>query len=108
MNETLVPEPSVTLNAAENRFELLTDGQLSVVEFQRRGDNTLALIHTEVPEELEGHGVGSRLVRGVFEYVRAKGLNVIPLCPFVVAFLHRHPEFLAEVHPAYRGRFAIQ
>lgn len=107
MNAVLASESSVTLNAAENRFELFTDGRLSVVEFQRRDEHTLALTHTEVPEELEGQGIGSRLVRGVFGYVRANGLNVIPLCPFVVAFLHRHPEFVADVHPDYQGRFAI-
>jgi len=108
MKTTLTTPSAVTNNRAEHRFELDTDGKLSVVEYQPRGETTLALTHTEVPEELEGHGVGSRLVRGVFEYVRENGLNVIPLCPFVVAFLHRHPEFVAYVHPAYQGRFAIQ
>lgn len=108
MDNTLTSPAAITNNHAERRFELDTDGKLSVVEYQLRGENTLALTHTEVHPDLEGHGVGSRLVRGVFEYVRAEGLNVIPLCPFVVAFLHRHPEFVADVHPAYQGRFAIQ
>lgn len=108
MDNTLTPQSAVTNNRAEHRFELDTDGKRSVVEYQQRGDSTLALTHTEVHPDLEGHGVGSRLVRGVFEYVRANGLNVVPLCPFVVAFLRRHPEFLADVHPAYQGRFAVQ
>lgn len=108
MNATLAPEETVILNDAESRFELRTEGKLSVVEFQRRGDRTLALTHTEVPEELEGQGVGSRLVRGVFDYVRANGLNVIPLCPFVVAFLHRHPEYVADIQPEHQRRFTVQ
>jgi predicted GNAT family acetyltransferase len=101
-----MPAPnSVVNNPAENRFELNIDGKLSVVEYAQRGEFTLALTHTEVHPDLEGHGVGSRLVSGVFDYVRAHHLNVIPLCPFVTAYLRRHLSDLDVVHPAYRKQF---
>lgn len=98
-------ENTVVNNPQQHRFELTTDGKLSVVEYQQRGGDTLALTHTEVHPDLEGHGVGSKLVAGVFDYVRANGLDIIPLCPFVSAYLHRHPADLDVVRPAYRTQF---
>jgi hypothetical protein len=49
--------------------------------------------HTEVPPEMSGHGVGSQLVRGALEAARARGLKVVARCPFVAAYLAKHPEF---------------
>jgi uncharacterized protein len=51
------------------------------------------VIASEVPPALGGRGVGSALVRGVLEAARARGLKVVPKCPFVSAFMGRHPEF---------------
>ena len=56
------------------------------------GPGWIALRHTEVQEDFEGQGVGSRLVRSVLDDVRRRGLSVIPQCPFVVAWLQKHPE----------------
>jgi predicted GNAT family acetyltransferase len=46
-----------------------------------------------VPKELEGHGIGSALVRGLLEIARAQGLKVHAVCPFVKAYLDRHAEY---------------
>ena len=78
-------------NPAEHRFELRVDGQLAVATYRREGD-ILVLEHTGVPEALEGHGVGSRLIEGALAAVRARGLKVEPACPFVAAYIERHPE----------------
>jgi predicted GNAT family acetyltransferase len=51
------------------------------------------LVHTEVAPSAEGAGVGSRLVRGALDDVRARGLRVAPLCPFVREYIRRHPEY---------------
>ena len=53
----------------------------------------LTILHTEVPKELEGRGIGSALVRGLLEIARAQGLKVQAVCPFVKAYLDRHPEY---------------
>jgi len=52
----------------------------------------MTLLHTEVDRSHEGRGIGSRLIQGVLDDVRARGLRVLPVCPFVLAFLERHPE----------------
>jgi hypothetical protein len=50
-------------------------------------------VHTEVEEAVEGTGVGSQLVREALDDFRARGLGVVPVCPFVSAYLRRHPEY---------------
>jgi hypothetical protein len=53
----------------------------------------ITLVHTEVPPALEGKGIGSALVRGVLDLVRGRGLKVVATCPFVAAYMGRHPEY---------------
>jgi uncharacterized protein len=83
---------SVRDNSAQHRFELETDGHTAYAYYQL-APGVITLTHTEVPPALGGRGVGSTLVRGVLETVRARGLKVVPKCPFVAAFMGRHPEF---------------
>ena len=63
----------------------------------RLQDGRLVLTHTEVPDALEGQGVGSRLAQGVFEALRASGRRAVPLCPFMARLAEKHPEFQAVV-----------
>lgn len=97
----------VTRNDARTRFELSVDGKLAVSEYNRLA-NAVMFTHTEVPEALEGQGVGGMLVRGALDDVRAQGLQVIPLCPFVAAFIRRHPEYLDLLSPVSRRQFERQ
>lgn len=53
----------------------------------------VTVLHTEVDEQLEGRGVGSALVRGMLDDIRIRDAKVLPVCPFVRAFLQRHPEY---------------
>lgn len=52
----------------------------------------VVMVHAEVAEDAEGRGLGSRLVAGALADVRARGLKVTPLCPFVAAYIRTHPE----------------
>lgn len=78
-------------NQAESRYELEADGRLATAAY-RMEDGAVAFTHTAVPPELEGQGVGSRLVKGALEDVRARGLRFIPYCSFVAAYAERHRE----------------
>lgn len=82
----------VTHNPEKFRFEVVSGGQVSKLEY-RLGRERLALIHTEVPEDLQGQGIGSDLVRFALTYARDNELKVLPYCPFVAAYLDRHPEW---------------
>jgi len=84
--------PAVRDNADRHRFELDLDGHTAFSEYRRDG-KVLTIMHTEVPKALEGRGIGSSLVRGMLDLVRAQGLKVVPRCPFVKAYIERHAEY---------------
>ena len=91
-------ERTVRNNKQEQRFEMtLGEGVLALIQYRPAGEGVLALTHAEVPEEFEGQGVGSALVKGTFELVRTEELKIIPACPFVAAYLRRHPEYQSLV-----------
>ena len=77
-------------NPALSRFELAIDGQTAFLSYERKADS-LRLIHTEVPEALRGRGFGETLVKGALEAARAEGVRVVAVCPFVRAYLTKHP-----------------
>jgi uncharacterized protein len=78
-------------NPQRSRFELDADGHIAFSNYRRDG-NTVTFMHTEVPKELEGRGIGSALVRGELEIARAQGLTIAATCPFVRAYIAKHPE----------------
>ena len=86
-----MPEADVVLNDERSRFEMEDEGRIAFIDVTRHGD-TMTLVHTEVPEELEGRGIGSALVRGALAYIRDNHLKVVPRCPFVARYLKRHPD----------------
>jgi hypothetical protein len=85
--------PDVKGKSAMSRFEMTSGGAVAFVEYERTAGDRIALLHTEVPEALSGRGVGSKLVRGVLEALRAEGAKVVPRCEFVAAYFERHPEY---------------
>jgi predicted GNAT family acetyltransferase len=88
--------PPVTDNEAGSRFELRAGGQLAELMYRRNGKR-LVLIHTEVPVELEGQGIGGRLVRAAIDRAGRDGMTVVPLCPFARGWLQRHPDVAGRV-----------
>jgi uncharacterized protein len=82
-------------NREQSRFEVSVDGHLAELAYRRHGDR-LVLIHTEVPEELGGRGIGGQLVTAAIGEAAAEGLTVVPLCPFARSWLERHPDAAAE------------
>ena len=73
------------------RYELETSSGPAIAAYERESDR-LVLTHTVVPSPEEGHGVASRLIAGVLADARARELQIVPVCPFVAAYLRRHPE----------------
>jgi hypothetical protein len=82
---------SVRANQQLHRFELDVDGHIAFSEYQRV-DNTITFMHTEVPKELEGRGIGSTLVRGALELAKGQGLTIKARCPFVATYIRKHPD----------------
>lgn len=85
----------VTLDEAKHRFNLEVDGHVAYEVFERFPGG-IAYLHTIVPKELEGRGVGSALVKYILDYAAENKLKVRPDCPFVKAYIDRHPEYQAN------------
>ena len=79
-------------NAERSRFELAVPGGVAFSTY-RRSAGTVTVIHTEVPEALSGHGVGSELARGLLDMIRSRGEKEIPRCKYVAGFIAKHPEY---------------
>lgn len=93
-------------NKEARRYEVQTPAGLAFAEYRPAGPAVM-FTHTEVPEALEGQGVGSDLVKAALDDVKAQGKKVIPLCPFVAAYIGRHQEYLDLVDPAQRGALGM-
>jgi predicted GNAT family acetyltransferase len=83
---------TVNNNTAKHRFELDVEGHIAAAYYERSG-NVITFEHTEVPAELGGKGVGSRLVKGALDQARSEGLQVMAQCPFVKAWIGKNPAY---------------
>jgi predicted GNAT family acetyltransferase len=83
----------VTDVPGRQRFQAVLDGQVVGFAAYQKTDELIVFTHTEVDSSLEGQGVGGALVRDALDQVRGLGLRVLPICPFVQAWMVRHPEY---------------
>ena len=92
-----------------SRYVVEVDGEIvGFTEYHLRGPGIHFFYHTEISEEYEGKGVGAVLVRFALDDVRAKGATIVPLCPFVAAWLERHPEYDDIVNQRIMERLIAQ
>jgi len=78
-------------NTREQRFELEVDGHLAELAYEVDGDR-LVLVHTGVPDELGGRGLGGVLVQAAVDRARAEGLTLVPRCAFARSWLEKHAD----------------
>jgi predicted GNAT family acetyltransferase len=83
-------------NETHDRFEVNIDGGTAFINYVKRG-NIYFLVHTQVPEELQGRGIAGALVEKTFKYLEEGGFKMMPYCPYVQAYLKRHPEWVKLV-----------
>lgn len=88
-------------NEDKGRFELEFDGHIAFIEYKVNRDGVIFLTHTEVPPALEGRGVGSAIVSKTLEWIKEQGTPLAPLCPFVAAYIKRHPLWKEILAPGY-------
>ena len=83
-------------DGSASRF-VVRDGDAEAQLLYRRRGNRLVLVHTEVPEELGGRGIGGQLVRAAIGWAQQHALVIVPFCPFARKWLADHPEATAAV-----------
>ena len=80
-------------NPEASRYEAWLDGELAGVAVYQSTPTATVFTHTEVDDRFEGRGVGSALARGALDDVRAHGLGVVPLCPFIKGWIGKHADY---------------
>lgn len=80
-------------NHERSQYEVLVDGKVVGFAAYNNTPDGVLLPHVEVRPEFNGQGIGSELVKGVLDDIRRQGLHAVPLCPFVVDYVARHPEY---------------
>ncbi|HEX6865922.1 MAG TPA: GNAT family N-acetyltransferase [Caulobacteraceae bacterium] len=94
-------QPIEVVNDREaGRLEVKLDGQTAFSEY-RVTPKGVIFRHTETPKAFQGRGVASAIVRAGLQFARDEKLKVIPICPFFVSYLARHPQYWDQVHPDY-------
>jgi len=79
-------------NETKNQFETELAGSVAFIEYAV-SDKTLTLLHTEVPPELGGRGLGGKIVKAALEYAKGQGYKVVAQCPFARNYIDRHEEY---------------
>jgi predicted GNAT family acetyltransferase len=104
----LAPGPEAELRITDNpelqRYEAHLGDELAGFSTYRLKPEKIVFVHTEVMPEFEGHGVGSGLARAALDDARTRGLLIVPLCPFIAAYIKRHPAYADLVAPRRSGR----
>ena len=103
MTERSELETTVSDNPERSRYETTVDDEMAVLEYRRMGDTLIALNHTGVPPAIEGHGVAAALAQFALDDAREHSIEVLPFCPYVAAFIRRHPEYRSVVSPRFKG-----
>ncbi len=79
-------------NGERQRFELELDQKVAYIDYQLVGA-TITMLHTEVPKELEGKGIGSMIAAKSLDYATIHDLKVIPSCTFIADYIRKHPKY---------------
>jgi predicted GNAT family acetyltransferase len=95
------PEILVADSPERERYEVTVDGELAgYLEYRDRGGRRI-LVHTQVDRAHAGRGLGGRLAKAALDDVTERGMGAVARCPFVRAWVGRHPEYaaVARVRP---------
>ena len=102
-------EPAIAVadDREAQRFVITVDGELAGFARYRDRGRAISFVHTEIDDRFEGQGLGGRLVSAALDDVRARGLAVLPFCPFVRGYIERHQEYLDLVPATQRAQFGL-
>jgi predicted GNAT family acetyltransferase len=95
MTDDLRPtgDPDVHDHPAKLRYEIQFDGKVAgFAQYTRHGAD-IVFTHTEIEPDVGGHGLGGRLATAVLDDARDRGLGVVPQCPFIAAYIEKHPDY---------------
>ncbi|MFD7576152.1 GNAT family N-acetyltransferase [Streptomyces sp. NPDC059810] len=99
MTEQAATTPVVRRVDPRHRYEILVDDQRAGLTAYRDRDDRRVFFHTEIDDAYAGQGLASILVEQALTDVRASGMRIVPVCPYVAKFLKKHEEFADITDP---------
>ena len=99
-------QPNVRHNREAHRFEVDLDDSTAIAAYTLH-EGAIVFTHTEVPEQHEGKGIGTLLIKAGLDHARTEGLQVIPSCPFFAAYMKKHKEVQDLLAPYDREHLGI-
>jgi predicted GNAT family acetyltransferase len=100
-------EPEVRHDTERQRYEIWVDDVRAGLTTYEEQDDAIAFLHTEIKDEFGGRGLASTLIGTALDDVRGSGRSVLPYCPFVRAYIQKHPEYADLVPLARRAQFGL-
>lgn len=97
-----IHKEAIFQNADKKRFEWNVEGKIAFIDYILNNQGEIFLTHTEVPQELEGKGIGSKLVKSVLDYIKEENWTLYPTCPFVASYIKKHEEYQPLVKKGLR------
>jgi uncharacterized protein len=113
MDHTAATEPSepvITDNQAASRFEIHVGGERAgLVQYHMPSHQppVISFLHTEVDDRFQGMGLAGKLARAVLDSARERGLQVLPYCPYIKAWIAKHPDYVDLVPEDRRAEFGL-
>ena len=92
---------------AEHRYEIRVDGVTAGYAEYHRHSSSISFVHTVVEDAYAGQGLAGRLARAALDDARARGLGVLPFCPFIRGWMAKHPEYVDLVPEGRRAQFDL-
>lgn len=87
-------------NENKHRFEIEINGYFAFIDY-KESQNAISLIHTEAETELAGTGAAAAVVKKTLNYIRENGKKLLPYCPYVFAYIKKHPEWKSVVDESF-------
>ncbi|MDQ1690675.1 MAG: uncharacterized protein QOH56_1012 [Pseudonocardiales bacterium] len=101
-------EVEIVENTTATRFEIHLGGVLAGFTVYRvRSPELYSFVHTEISPDFEHRGLASQLIQAALDSMRSRGISVLPYCPFVRAFIAKHPDYVELVPADQRGPFDL-
>lgn len=99
--------PTVHDEPSEHRYVIDVDGERAGFIDYQLDDSRIALLHAETSAAHSGQGMAGQLTQTVLDDARQRGLEVLPLCPYISAWIRKHPEYADLVPEAQRSEFGL-
>ncbi len=88
-----IHKEAIFQNRDKKRFEWNIEGHTAFIDYILNTQNEIFLTHTEVPQELGGKGIASKLTKAVLDYIKTENWVVYPTCSFIESFIKKNEEY---------------